>query len=291
MYENDYMYAIERNPEYLAHYGIRGMKWGVRKARQMSGAKRERALSKQYAKAQKKLAKLEKQAGSTKKYARRAALLGAGAAAAGGAAALGTKGISTLMKNNAKIVGNVSKGVSNSLAKGGRIAYAFGNKNLSSKLTRASINAKNFAIPGSNAVYNAGMAVDKWGRGHQLSRGAASGLNRFGSKIQAGASRNGSEFVRKGAAKVGVGSWKAGSKINAANLSNNAIARIGAGAIGAGLAVGAARNAYKAATAKKKAERFRSEMNKAFKGTQYANAGVSNTTNSGNRHGKKRRRR
>ena len=25
-------YAVERSPEYLAHYGIRGMKWGVRKA-------------------------------------------------------------------------------------------------------------------------------------------------------------------------------------------------------------------------------------------------------------------
>ena len=55
------------------------------------------------------------------------------------------------------------------------------------------------------------------------------------------------------------------------------------GAVGAGLAVGAARNAYKAATAKKKAEKFRAAMNEAFKGTQYANGGKP-------RQGKKRRR-
>ena len=59
MYNNDYMYAIERSDEYLAHYGVRGMRWGVRKAREMGGARGAARLSKQYAKAQKKLAKLE----------------------------------------------------------------------------------------------------------------------------------------------------------------------------------------------------------------------------------------
>lgn len=46
---------------------------------------------------------------------------------------------------------------------------------------------------------------------------------------------------------------------------------IRSGAIGAGLAADAARNACKAKTAQKKAQQFRSEMNKAFAGTQYAN--------------------
>ena len=65
MYNNDYMYAIERNENYLAHYGIRGMKWGVRKAIASGNSAR---LSKQYAKAQKKLAKLDKRAAHPQTY-------------------------------------------------------------------------------------------------------------------------------------------------------------------------------------------------------------------------------
>ena len=57
MYENDYLYAVERDGAYLAHYGIKGMKWGVRKARERGN---DRALGRQYRKAAKKLAKLEK---------------------------------------------------------------------------------------------------------------------------------------------------------------------------------------------------------------------------------------
>lgn len=46
-------YAVERSSEYLAHYGIRGMKWGIRKAIERSGGNRLR--SKAYSDAQKKL--------------------------------------------------------------------------------------------------------------------------------------------------------------------------------------------------------------------------------------------
>lgn len=57
MSNNDFMYAVERSDEYLAHYGIRGMKWGVRRAIASGNSNR---LDRQYKKAQKKLAKLEK---------------------------------------------------------------------------------------------------------------------------------------------------------------------------------------------------------------------------------------
>lgn len=53
-------YGVIRNykPEsYLAHYGVMGMKWGVRKARERGD---DAALSRQYKKAQAKLKKLEK---------------------------------------------------------------------------------------------------------------------------------------------------------------------------------------------------------------------------------------
>jgi len=52
-------YAVERSPEYLAHYGVKGMRWGVQKAIASGNTKR---LSRQYAKAQKKLAKLNAKA-------------------------------------------------------------------------------------------------------------------------------------------------------------------------------------------------------------------------------------
>ena len=56
---NDYMYAVDRSDEYLAHYGIKGMKWGVRKALETGNTKK---LSRMYKKAAKKLAKLDKKA-------------------------------------------------------------------------------------------------------------------------------------------------------------------------------------------------------------------------------------
>lgn len=51
---NEY-YAVVRSTDHLAHYGVKGMQWGVRKAIERGNFK---ALSRQYKKAQKKLAKL-----------------------------------------------------------------------------------------------------------------------------------------------------------------------------------------------------------------------------------------
>ena len=48
-------YAVERSPEYLAHYGVKGMRWGVRRALKRGD---EKALAKHYKKAAKKLLKL-----------------------------------------------------------------------------------------------------------------------------------------------------------------------------------------------------------------------------------------
>ena len=81
-------YAVERSQEYLAHYGIRGMKWGVRKAIASGNSDR---LAKHYARATKKLQKLNDRTNTSKQreeYKQRmsnAAALGIGGAAAAGA--------------------------------------------------------------------------------------------------------------------------------------------------------------------------------------------------------------
>ena len=289
MYNNDYMYAIERSPEYLAHYGIRGMKWGVRKAIASGNSAK---LSKQYAKAQKKLAKLEKQAGKSKKYARRAALMGAGAAAAGGLAALGTEGVGKLYRG-------VGKGAANVMGKGGTLMSRAGDalraygrtpgkgskiKRIATsagmKLNSAGKSVSGAAMPVNTAAVKGSNAIVKWGRSTNLSNSVGNSLVRSGGvnmgKALKGANAHGSIGYKLGNAQVGLG-----TKINKAGISNNTIARIGAGVVGAGLAAGAAHNAYKAATAQKKAEKFRAAMNESFKGTKYANGG--------NRQGKKRR--
>lgn len=258
MYNDNYMYAIERSDEYLAHYGIRGMKWGVRKARERGNAA---GLSKQYAKAQKKLSKLENRAAKADKYKKRAVRMGIGAAAAGGLAAAGTHGVGTALarvgegwRAGMTGVGSGMKSVGSAVGKVGRLSK---NGKVRSIATRADIamnragNAAKNASSGSVGLAPTVLAgkIDRWGRETDL------------------------------AGKGAVGATKA---LN--SVSNNTIARIGAGAVGAGLAAGAARNAYKAATAQKKAQQFRSEMNKAFAGTKYANGGQTN------RQGKKRAR-
>lgn len=80
-------YGVQRSEEYLAHYGIKGMKWGVQKAKAMGDSY---ALNKQYIKASKKLEKLNKKADLKRnqqlasKYKNRAVRGAAGTALAGG---------------------------------------------------------------------------------------------------------------------------------------------------------------------------------------------------------------
>lgn len=76
-------YGVERSSEYLEHYGVRGMKWGVRKAIERGD---RQALSRHYRKAQVKLAKLSETARTGKGIAaRRAAIGGASSALLSGA--------------------------------------------------------------------------------------------------------------------------------------------------------------------------------------------------------------
>lgn len=86
-------YAVERSMDHLAHYGIKGMRWGVRKAIQLGSDKK---LSRQYKKAKKKLDQLSKKADAAaqaelvKKHGRRAAI----------AAGIGLNGLGAAAFNN-----------------------------------------------------------------------------------------------------------------------------------------------------------------------------------------------
>ena len=281
---NDYMYGVERSNEYLAHYGIMGMKWGVRKAIKSGNSAK---LSKQYAKASKKLAKLEKRAANSGKYAKRAAALGVGAAAAGGLAALGTSGVNRVMNKGGAALSKGGAAAGKALNRAGYEIGKFGNSigagKVTSKINRG-LNVAGAALTkggkaANRGLYNAGYAVGKWGNATSVSDAMRKGLY--------GANQKASSALNKSLGYGNVVTKATGNATSSAvkglkGVSNNTIARIGAGVVGAGLAAGAAKNAYRAATAKKKAAKFKSEMNKAFAGTKYANGGA--------RQGKKRRR-
>lgn len=77
-------YGVTRSEEYLAHYGIKGMKWGVRKAIYNKNGK---ALERHYRKASKHLAKLEDIGNNPQKYAAKSLAYGAAAIGTGTIAA------------------------------------------------------------------------------------------------------------------------------------------------------------------------------------------------------------
>lgn len=241
--DNEY-YGAPTTPtsDYLAHYGVKGMKWGVRKAIQ-SGS--ERRLSRQFNKAQKKLAKLEKRANNGAKYARRASRYGAGAALTGGLAIAGTEGVSKGMRFVGKglnAVGDAARAYGRTPGKG-------------SKFKRVATQAGLKLNQAGKAMVPASEAVSAWGNSTSLGKNAVNGILKSGTRVG----------HKAGRALKGHGIDK---------LSNNTIARIGAGAVGAGLAAAAIRNQHKAKTTDKyakKAAAFRNEMQKSFAGTKYAN--------------------
>lgn len=240
---NNEYYGAASTPteDFLAHYGIKGMKWGVRKA---VSSGNDRALGRQFRKAEKKLAKLDKQAAKTATYKKRAISMGIGAAAAGGLAAAGTKG-----------VGRLVGGVGTAMQEGGHGVSRLAGKYIKNGKIR-------------NALKTAGVAV---GRAGTAVKGTQSHINKWGNSTSATEAAD--TYLRKVAGTYGGNIARGSNKVRDAisGVSNNTLARVGAGAIGAGLAAGAARNAYKAKTAQKKAQQFRSEMNKAFAGTKYVN--------------------
>lgn len=234
---NNEYYGVASTPtdDFLAHYGIKGMKWGVRKAIQRGD---DRALSRQYRKAEKKLAKLERLSNGSK-YAKRATRYGLGAAAMGGLAAIGTPK-------------NMNSAIAKSVAASNRLLGG----NAATKIARLDAGKKAMeALNGRSPTVN-----------QMIAKGAANSNRLLGGNAAAKTARldAGANLMKK-ANEAGIGGR---------TISNATALRIGAGALGAGLGLAAIRNQRRAMKAGKRAEQakqFRAEMNKTFAGTKYAN--------------------
>lgn len=149
-------YAVERSSEYLAHYGVRGMKWGVRKAIERNN---QRALSRHYIKAIKKLDKLNKRADikAQRKESNRH-LIKAGISAGIGAMGLTSYG---LQKNASK---NISINSKNLRSRTKKIVDSGKGVNLGGVVSHNPVgNASmyNYAHPSLNQqAYNAGSTAN-----------------------------------------------------------------------------------------------------------------------------------
>lgn len=262
---NDYMYAIDRSDEYLSHYGVKGMKWGVRKA---IASGNSRALARQYRKASRKLAKLESRAANTKTYKRRAIKAAAGAAALGGAAVAGTQGFATgvnALKTGGKALGTSIENLGASI---GNYSKAHPNNKHLPTIAGAVAGSGSAVRRTAEKLGGVSQGIADWG--------AQSG-NVTNAAKNAAKSANSAAHTLRG--KLGAGNIDAYQRaVNRdaaiSKWTNDTVVRGAAAAGAAGLAGVAGYNAYRAATAKKnakKASEFRQEMNKAFAGTQYAN--------------------
>ena len=106
-------YGVDRSEAYLAHYGIKGMKWGVKKAKESGN---ERKLARQYKKAAKKLSKLneradiETQTSKANKAKTVSAISGSLGATSFGVAGLGNVSQKILWKNHGKKALSVYQG-------------------------------------------------------------------------------------------------------------------------------------------------------------------------------------
>ena len=240
-------YAIDRSDEYLEHYGIKGMKWGVRKAIESGNTK---AYMRHYNKALKKLNKLERRANSGAKYARRAAMLGTAAGLTGGIAFQGAGGIVSGLTRRARNT---------------RLAA----RNLDGmKLANAELKA--------NRMDTAARSLSEWSKGTPFVESAKKKANSaYHEAVKATTEKGGRYFDLSDKAKreyrLAIQKKGEDSIAKANSLTKGKMLRAGAAAATAGLLGAAGYNAYRAATtnrAAQKADQWRNEINNTF-GTTY----------------------
>jgi hypothetical protein len=236
-------YGVIRSDEYLAHYGIKGMKWGVRKALERNDFN---AYNRQYRKAIRKLTKLERQATSGKKYTRRAAGLGTAAGVVGGAALAGTANIANLVRTT----GAIKKSILNRMGR------------------------TNDALVGEVNANKAADAIAGWGASKPFEKGADArfeqAVHDINRKVYGSHENNPytQMTIKDRRAAYDDMVKRAQNRANfEKSLTNDQLARVGAGVVAAGLAAGAGYNAYRAATTKRaaqKADQWRKEIENTF---------------------------
>ena len=235
-------YAVVRSTDHLAHYGIKGMKWGVRRARERGSG---RALTRQYLKAVKKLDKLNKKAdvqeqkNAARKHNRRAAAaLGVGLTGLG-AVAGNNLAMRILSRKAAEAGSDVSRMNTNA-------AQATSNPN-PAPVYKPNARKKR-VVEGGKGIYKVG---DPLGGGPVGENAYDNALNNTYTRAEQEAQRH--KVIQN--AVVGAG-----------------LAGLGTAAYQKGRAIAAKRRTTKEGHAKAVAKRdaFRKEMDKAFAGTRYA---------------------
>jgi len=228
-------YAVVRSTDHLAHYGVKGMKWGVRKALARGD---EKALDRHFRRAVRKLARLQDKGLNSRKYAAKAA--GYGAAAAGVGALLGTLPGALRGKRNTSVP--TSSNISGIAGLYGKSVKPY------RPLTDAALKKAEEVNKNRQLMANNLRVMSSNLKGQNSPLRSKSGSNRIASSI------NGKII---------------------ANRNANVLKKVGKGAAIAGIAgLGAlsARNAYIAANGakyRKQAVDFKRAMDETFAGTKY----------------------
>lgn len=236
-------YGINPSSDFFAHYGVRGMKWGVRRA---LDSKNDKKLDRQYRKAKRKLEKLNSQADvdiqkiAVRKHARRAL----------GALGIGYAGLA--FKNSAH--------------------------DAAKRIKNQTIHAINNYTGGMAGQYTNTLVLNQSAREKRI-LGEGKGISKNGKGLGIGPVGNTSSNALNAAVNGGGYTKKIATTKNVANplmtidrISNGlAIAGLGTAAYQAGRAIAAKKRTTAAGHAKAVAKRdaWRKEMNEVFKGTKY----------------------
>ena len=225
-------YAVVRSTDHLAHYGVKGMKWGVRKALARGD---EKALDRHFRRAARKLARLQDKGLNSRKYAAKAA--GYGAAAAGAGTLLGT--LPGIIQRRKSVPASTSIN---------SIVSSYGNKPMINGISDKVIDFANKRNKYKQSMANNLRVMSSNLKGQNSPLRSKSGSNKIASsingKIIANRNANTLKKVGKGAAIAGI----------------------------AGLGALSARNAYIAANGpkyRKQAVDFKRAMDETFAGTKY----------------------
>lgn len=239
-------YAVIRSTDHLAHYGVKGMRWGVRRALAKGN---QRALDRNFRRAARKLKKLTDIGLNSKKYAVKAAAYGAAAAGTGTIAAVGASGYAARLRKKAEKIGE--KALS---AEAASMAPLFGGKwDYVPGVTRLLTPSARKLAAEANKVSGKANKIDAWAK--RKKKVSTSGYTKTVGKD----------------GKITYAYHKGPDK--EVGLSNDTKLRLAAGAATVGLGAMSALNAYRASHPQKyrqKAVQYKNAMDEVFAGTKYA---------------------